>query len=155
MRYLDLDKLVIAEEEILDVRHYIQKVDVESEYTLSKMRSILMPICENMAQGLDTKDAAKVHSFTFELRPLEKIDEDEFESWVNICLACFIAAFDKNAPRQRERRLDVPEYLKPRLNCSLSLAKRAVNNQMIIDRFNIFINCEDLRFELVGDSDED
>lgn len=152
MRYLDLNTLTVREEDTLDVSYFLQKVEVWSGCTLSKMGELLKPHCDLMRQGLTSRDAAKVHSFTFELRSSDGvIDADEFESFVNVCLSWFFAAFVEMTPRAREKRLDVPENLKQGVNCSLSLLKRAINYITPIDKFNITIRCGDLRFELVGE----
>lgn len=152
MRYLDLNTLTVREEDTLDVSYFLQKVEVWSGCTLSKMGELLKPHCDLMRQGLTSRDAAKVHSFTFELRSSDGvIDADEFESFVNVCLSWFFAAFVEMTPRAREKRLDVPENLKQGVNCSLSLLKRAINYTTPIDKFNITIRCGDLRFELVGE----
>lgn len=152
MRYLDLNTLTVREEDTLDVLYFLQKVEVWSGCTLSKMGELLKPHCDLMRQGLTSRDAAKVHSFTFELRSSDGvIDADEFESFVNVCLSWFFAAFVEMTPRAREKRLDVPENLKQGVNCSLSLLKRAINYTTPIDKFNIIIRCGDLRFELVGE----
>lgn len=152
MRYLDLNTLTVREEDTLDVSYFLQKVEVWSGCTLSKMGELLKPHCDLMRQGLASRDAAKVHSFTFELRSSDGvIDADEFESFVNVCLSWFFAAFVEMTPRAREKRLDVPENLKQGVNCSLSLLKRAINYTTPIDKFNIIIRCGDLRFELVGE----
>lgn len=152
MRYLDLNTLTVREEDALDVSYFLQKVEVWSGCTLSKMGELLKPHCDLMRQGLTSRDAAKVHSFTFELRSSDGvIDADEFESFVNVCLSWFFAAFVEMTPRAREKRLDVPENLKQDVNCSLSLLKRAINYTTPIDKFNITIRCDDLRFELVGE----
>lgn len=152
MRYLDLNTLTVREEDALDVSYFLQKVEVWSGCTLSKMGELLKPHCDLMRQGLTSRDAAKVHSFTFELRSSDGvIDADEFESFVNVCLSWFFAAFVEMTPRAREKRLDVPENLKQGVNCSLSLLKRAINYTTPIDKFNITIRCGDLRFELVGE----
>jgi hypothetical protein len=152
MRYLDLNTLTVREEDTLDVRCCFQKVEVWSGCTLSKMGELLKPHCDLMRQGLTSRDAAKVHSFAFELRSSDGvIDADEFESFVNVCLSWFFAAFVEMTPRAREKRLDVPENLKQGVNCSLSLLKRAINYTTPIDKFNITIRCGDLRFELVGE----
>lgn len=152
MRYLDLNTLTVREEDALDVSYFLQKVEVWSGCTLSKMGELLKPHCDLMRQGLTSRDAAKVHSFTFELRSSDGvIDADEFESFVNVCLSWFFAAFVEMTPRAREKRLDVPENLKQGVNCSLSLLKRAINYTTPIDKFNITIKCGDLRFELVGE----
>lgn len=152
MRYLDLNTLTVREEDALDISYFLQKVEVWSGCTLSKMGELLKPHCDLMRQGLTSRDAAKVHSFTFELRSSDGIiDADEFESFVNVCLSWFFAAFVEMTPREREKRLDVPENLKQDVNCSLSLLKRAINYTTPIDKFNITIRCGDLRFELVGE----
>lgn len=152
MRYLDLNTLTVREEDALDVSYFLQRVEVWSGCTLSKMGELLKPHCDLMRQGLTSRDAAKVHSFTFELRSSDGvIDADEFESFVNVCLSWFFAAFVEMTPRAREKRLDVPENLKQGVNCSLSLLKRAINYTTPIDKFNITIRCGDLRFELVGE----
>lgn len=152
MRYLDLNTLTVREEDALDVSYFLQRVEVWSGCTLSKMGELLKPHCDLMRQGLTSRDAAKVHSFTFELRSSDGvIDADEFESFVNVCLSWFFAAFVEMTPRAREKRLDVPENLKQGVNCSLSLLKRAINYTTPIDKFNITIGCGDLRFELVGE----
>ena len=152
MRYLDLNTLTVREEDALDVSYFLQRVEVWSGCTLSKMGELLKPHCDLMRQGLTSRDAAKVHSFTFELRSSDGvIDADEFESFVNVCLSWFFAAFVEMTPRAREKRLDVPENLKQGVNCSLSLLKRAINYTTPIDKFNIIIRCGDLRFELVGE----
>lgn len=152
MRYLDLNTLTVREEDALDVSYFLQRVEVWSGCTLSKMGELLKPHCDLMRQGLTSRDAAKVHSFDFELRSSDGvIDADEFESFVNVCLSWFFAAFVEMTPRAREKRLDVPENLKQGVNCSLSLLKRAINYTTPIDKFNITIRCGDLRFELVGE----
>lgn len=152
MRYLDLNTLTVREEDALDVSYFLQKVEVWSGCTLSKMGELLKPHCDLMRQGLTSRDAAKVHSFAFELRSSDGvIDTDEFESFVNVCLSWFFAAFVEMTPRAREKRLDVPENLKQGVNCSLSLLKRAINYTTPIDKFNITIRCGNLRFELVGE----
>lgn len=152
MRYLDLNTLTVREEDALDISYFLQRVEVWSGCTLSKMGELLKPHCDLMRQGLTSRDAAKVHSFTFELRSSDGIiDADEFESFVNVCLSWFFAAFVEMTPRAREKRLDVPENLKQGVNCSLSLLKRAINYTTPIDKFNITIRCGDLRFELVGE----
>ena len=155
MKYVNLDTLAVEEDSMLEFQYFLQRVEVWSGCTLSKMGELLKPHCDLMRQGLNSRDAAKMHLFTFDLRSSDGvIDADEFESFVNVCLSWFFAAFVDMKPRAREKRLDVPENLKQGVNCSLSLLKRAINYTMPIDKFNITIRCGDLRFVLVGDEED-
>ena len=95
------------------------------------------------------------HKFEFEVVANEEWSLEAFESAVKLILT---AAFEMlvvqpKKGRPRERRLDVPENLKI-VNCNMSLLKNAVNYATVVDKFQIEIYCNDLRFILVGDYSE-
>lgn len=95
------------------------------------------------------------HKFEFEVVANEELSVEAFESAVKLILT---AAFENlvvqpKKGRTRERRLDVPENLKL-VNCNMSLLKNAINYVTIVDKFQIEIYNQDLRFILAGGFDE-
>ena len=102
----------------------------------------------------DTIDRpGRPHRFEFEVVSEQPLDEDAFESAVKLITAAFFGVIVGDKGRKRERRLDVPENLKT-LNCNMSLLKCAINYQTLIDKFQLEITHNDLRFILVGGYDE-
>lgn len=82
--------------------------------------------------------------------------EDEINAFltiINIGCAEFFRHLTLDKPRDRERRLDVPQSLKG-IKTNMSLLKKAVNNQTINNVFNLTIKYKDLFFTLCDEKEE-
>lgn len=82
--------------------------------------------------------------------PNMNTDAAEFLSIVNLILPLVFQRLVMSEPREREKRLDVPDKLKP-LKCSMGAAKRMVNYVMLRDKINIIIEYGDLIYTLVDE----
>jgi hypothetical protein len=89
---------------------------------------------------------------------MDELDEENFETVVNVVVAAFFRKMTTNGSRTRERRLDVPENIKV-LKTNMSLLKRAINAKTLVDCFNITICWStpfgELIYELVPQSKEE
>ena len=151
LTYVDLKDLKVKtinlDEEIITKGTHI---DVPKDLSISTLSSLIKPAVKNLVADLNEN---KIYNFAFDL--LGEIEEEEFESAVNVILAAFFEMMiSSKLGRARERRLDVPENLKKEVNCNMSLLKRAINYKTVVDRFQLTIGCRSLQYILVGGYDE-
>lgn len=152
LTYVDLKDLKVktinSDEEIIITKG--THINIPKNLSILELNSLIKYAAKKLVADLD-KD--KIYNFAFDL--LGEIEEEEFETAVNVILAAFFEMMiDTKLGRPRERRLDVPENLKKEVNCNMSLLKRAINYKTIIDRFQLTIGCRSLRYILVGGYDE-
>lgn len=151
LTYIDLKDLKVktinSNGEIITKGTYI---NVPKDLSILELSSLMKHAAKNLVADLDED---KIYNFAFDL--LGEIEEEEFETAVNVILAVFFEIMtDTKLGRPRERRLDVPENLKKEVNCNMSLLKRAINYKTVVDRFQLTIGCRSLQYILVGGYDE-
>lgn len=152
LTYVDLKdlktKTINSDEEIITKGTHIS---VPKNLSILELGSLIKYAAKNLIADLDEN---KIYNFAFDL--LGEIEEEEFETAVNVILAAFFERLvgKTGIGRPRERRLDVPENLKREVNCNMSLLKRAINYKTAVDRFQLTIGCRSLQYILVGGYDE-
>lgn len=150
LTYVDLKDLKVktinSDEEIITKGTHI---NVPKDLSILELSSLIKHAVKNLVADLNED---KIYNFAFDL--LGEIEEEEFETAVNVTLAAFFEMMVGKLGRPRERRLDVPENLKKEVNCNMSLLKRAINYKTVIDRFQLTIGCRSLQYILVGGYDE-
>ena len=124
-------------------------INIPKDLSILELNSLIKHAAKNLVADLDE---SKIYNFAFDL--LGEIEEEEFETAVNVILAAFFEMMVGKLGRPRERRLDVPENLKKEINCNMSLLKRAINYKTVVDRFQLTIGCRSLQYILVGGYDE-
>ena len=152
LTYVDLKDLKVktinSDEEIITKGTHIE---ISKDLSILELNSLIKYAAKNLVADLDEN---KIYNFAFDL--LGEIEEEEFETAVNVILAAFFEMLvgKSGVGRPRERRLDVPENLKKEVNCNMSLLKKAINYKTVIDRFQLTIGCRSLQYILVGGYDE-
>ena len=154
LKYIDLKDLKIkqieTDEEIITKG---SNVTLKGNSSLVELASTLEVAVKNLVNDLNPD---KIYNFAFDILTTqgEELSEEEFETVVNLVVSAFFRHLKVNLGRQRERRLDVPEYIRTQVNCNLSLVKNAINYQTLVDRFQLTIYSRALQYILVGDYDE-
>ena len=150
LTYLDLENLDIRTTE--DNQEIITKgthIDLVPNSSISTFAAKIDPAVKKLLEELNSD---KIYNFGIDL--FGDIDDEEFESAVNVILAAFFRNIRVDKGRPRERRLDVPENLKGDVHCSLALLKNAINYRTLVDRFQLEITGRGLVYILVGGYDE-
>lgn len=151
-KYLDLAELktktITADEEMI-IKGL--QIGFSRDCPISKLSLSIKEAVKNTVADLS---ADKTYNFVFDM--CSNINEEEFETVVNVILAAFfeIITGQLRFGRNRERRLDVPEELKTSVNCSMSLLKRAINYRTVVDKFQLVVNCGEFHYVLVGEDYE-
>ena len=110
LTYVDLKDLKIktinSDEEIITKGTH---VEISKDLSILELSSLIKYAAKNLVAELNED---KIYNFVFDL--LGEIEEEEFETAVNVILAAFFEMLvgKSGVGRPRERRLDVPENLK-------------------------------------------
>ena len=148
LKYLDLKELKV--ETIRSNEEIVTKgisVDIKPGAALVEMSTAAKESVEKLVAELDS---AKIYNFHFDI--IEELDDEEFETAINVILVAFFRRMTLVMGRPRERRLDVPENLKTQVFCSMSLLKNAINFATRVDCFQVTISNRTLQYILVGDN---
>lgn len=157
MQFVDLDKIKIR-------KAYNFKTN-ELEIDLNNTATIF-DIKERTRQAfnyfVESSGIENYYNVILNRQINESDDSEEIECYfltaVNIISAVFFDVMCTTKGRPRERRLDVPENLKV-LKTNMSLLKRAINAQTLVDCFNLTICWStpfgELIYELVPQSKEE
>lgn len=148
LKYLDLDKLKI--EKISNTSDTIitkgVSGNISADVSLKDINSVAIELVDELLVNLDN---SKIYNFCIDL--MDELDEENFETVVNVVVAAFFRKMTTNGSRARERRLDVPDNLKERVFCNMSLVKSAINAATLVDRFQLVITNRSLQYILAGD----
>lgn len=152
MQYINLNTLKIEKTTVEDkVEACLTKIEYDDLKSVVEQFPAMGAAVKKVFDSVNRP--SRPHKFEFEVVSQEPLDEGAFESAVKLITAAFFGVIVGNKGRKRERRLDVPENLKT-LNCNMSLLKCAINYQTLVDKFQLEITHNDLRFILVGGYDE-
>lgn len=152
-KFLDLNslKVVIATDEEIITKGVV--VNISENMSISTLGTIMRDAVKNLVADVNDD---KVYNFAISVQKEDysELNEEVFESAVSCALAYFFDALVGKLGRPRERRLDVPEHLKRNINCNMSLLKRAINYQTLVNNFQLEIVGRGFMYNLVGDPNE-
>lgn len=152
-KFLNLNslKVVIATNEEIITKGVV--VNISENMSISALGTIMREAVKNLVADVNDD---KVYNFAIGVQTdrYGELNEEEFESAVNCALTYFFDALVGREGRARERRLDVPEHLKRNINCNMSLLKRAINYQTLVNNFQLEIVGRGFIYNLVGDPNE-
>ena len=149
MFYLDLEKMSVKK--LPEEQEMITRFTTLAVVNNGGIKAIYDAASEVVKVALNNTEQNKVYNFYFDVKTEKEMDEDEFETTINILLTAFFKHNELKIGRPRERRLDVPDNLKQNVNCSMSLLKSAINIQTRVNKFQITLANGDLRYEMVGE----
>ena len=152
MLFVDLDKLKIIK--TYNYQTFTTLVnDIDMQH--GTIKSIKDAVQIATQEWWETQPALEA-AYTIIIDGEGEASEEEAENFlvvVNTIVAQFFQDFIKmGVGRPRERRLDVPEKIKP-LKMNLSTLKRAVNFKTHTDQFNLIIKYKDLVYMLVDEKE--
>ena len=152
-KFLDLNslKVVIATDEEIITKGVV--VNISENMSISTLGTIMRDAVKNLVADVNDD---KVYNFAISVQKEDysELNEEVFESAVSCALASFFDALVGKLGRPRARRLDVPEHLKRNINCNMSLLKRAINYQTVVNNFQLEIVGRGFMYNLVGDPNE-
>ena len=152
MQYIDLDKLKIRK--VYNFKTTELWIDLNDIETIIEMKEAAR---QAFKAYITESGVENYYSIQIDKEVCED-PESYFITAVNVFSAVFFDSICTTKGRPRERRLDVPEQLKV-AKTNMSMLKRAVNAQTIVNTFNFTINWsisgEDFGFNLLQEDEAD
>lgn len=144
MLFIDLEQLDIIESQ--DYRTIQINVALDSNNAAAEIKAQLDKACKSV-----TDFAATEWPIQYIINiDCPKIKMDDFITICNLATMSFFAAMVTEGGRARERRLDIPTTMQ-KVHVSAGLLKRAINTKTVVNKFNLYIQCDKCLYKMVDE----